>query len=146
MNIHNLKRMYNHILTVPEELLSMRHWRENKDWRSYECNTVGCVIGHCVQLDNIENIPVSRNGQIMFDKWSKNYTSIKLDSLEWYFLFSDIWAWSCFGLMTDTKEQILGRLKQFIFEQELKLEFSWNLEYDYLVTNPEYLDQTPFKL
>lgn len=144
MNIHNLKKMYNHILTVPSYLLDMADFRENRDdFYVHECNTIGCIIGHCVHLDNIENIPLTDEGCIMFFAWSEQYTGIDRDSREWLFLFST--EWSGFSA-TNTKAQILGRLKEFIFERQLGFGFLWDWDYDYLVTNPKYLDQTPFEL
>lgn len=142
MNIHNLKRMYNHILTVPEELLSMKEWR-NKDTHLHKCNTVGCIIGHCVQLDDIENIPFHDTDGINFSEWSELFTGLYERSYEWDFIFDSEWARSP---KTNSKQQILGRLKQFIIERNLGFGFLWEHDYSYIVTNHKFLDQTPFEL
>ena len=144
MNIHNLKRMYNHILTVPEELLNMSYWRQDDLLIEPECNTVGCVAGHCVFLD-VSIIERFRNDQIDFTSWSEKFTELDFfdDAIVWSFLFDAAWGRKD---KTNTKEQILARIKKTIMEGKKSIEFSWNLDFNYLVTNPNYLDQTPFKL
>lgn len=140
MNIHNLKRMYNHVLTVPEELLSMSSWRKDDLCIEPECNTVGCVIGHCIVLDTSI---IERTGRYKIDflLWSERFTGLDYinDGTMWAFLFSSMWG-------TNTKKQILARIKEVIFEGKLPIEFSWGYDFEYLVTNQKYLDQTPFEL
>ena len=136
--------MYNHILTVPEELLSMGRWREGDLCIEPECNTVGCVIGHCIFLDTFI-IERSGRGKIDFLLWSDRFIGLDCvdDDTMWAFLFSSAW-----GMQkdTNTKEQILARIKKTILEGRKAIEFSWNIDFDYIVTNPNYLDQTPFEL
>jgi hypothetical protein len=143
MNIHNLKRMYNHILTVPEELLDMQYWRkEGAQMTHYECNTIGCIIGHCIILDT-SIVKRKSDNAIDFERWSEDFLKTRSSSDAWDFLFSQKWAE---GITRNSKSQILARLKQFIIESNLALGFWWEQDYYYLVTNPTYLDQTPFEL
>lgn len=143
MNIHNLKRMYNHILTVPEELLDMQYWRkEGAEMTRYECNTVGCIIGHCIALDT-SIVKRRSDDAIDFERWSEDFLEIRSSSSVWDFLFAMEWA---NGKIPNSKSQILGRLKQFIIERNLGFGFLWEHDYSYIATNPKYLDQTPFEL
>jgi len=58
MNRSNLQLMADHIKTIPQEMFNMEEFRHIDKCEEIKCNSVGCVIGHCVQLDpDPENIP-----------------------------------------------------------------------------------------
>lgn len=107
MNLFNLKRMFNHILlNVPKEKINMLQFRDSIDLKSHECQTAGCIIGHCIILDEWKNIPKLKDGSINFLRWSYYFTGL--------FPYSDTWKF-CFGMnLPNDKEFILSRLKNFI--------------------------------
>ena len=120
INYLNLKRMFNHVLeNVPEEKIQMSFFR-NTDYKSHECKSAGCIVGHCTILDNFYIIPKHENGDINFEKWSHLFTGI-YPSLKWSWLFSSFWP--------DNKEQILLRLKYLIDNQSVPEK--WHLKYSY---------------
>ena len=123
MNLTNLKRMYNYILeNVPEEKIFMKSFRGGNEF-SHECNSTGCVIGHCTILDNLENIPKHHNGKINFTDWSENFTEISL--------LSENWDWCFGGRWPDDKKQILLRIKYLIDNQ--KVPKNWDDNFDYIL-------------
>ena len=125
INYLNLKRMFNHVLeNVPEKMIRMECFRSSDDKTSHHCNSVGCVIGHCIILDDWENIPKFHD-EIVFSEWSSIFTGMDCN------LLSDEWKW-CFGaLWPNDKEQILLRLKYLIDNQ--KLPDDWDCDYYYLL-------------
>ena len=107
INYLNLKRMFNHILeNVPEEKIKMSLYRPLFEQTSHECQTVGCVLGHSVILDNWDNVPKKSSNNINFRKWSELFTNIKYHSYCWYWCFGASWP--------NDKEQILLRIKYLI--------------------------------
>lgn len=49
VNVVNLQRMADHIRTVSQEMFGMSFYRADDDFFRHECNSVGCIIGHCRQ-------------------------------------------------------------------------------------------------
>jgi len=94
MNKENLQLMSDHIKTIPQELFDMSGYRrsyDSYDYRKIECNSIGCVIGHCVQLDpEYKIIPRNKFNVIDFAKWSLNFT--KIDGDEWGWCFGSSWS------------------------------------------------------
>ena len=123
----NLKRMYNHVLlNVLEENIEMAYFRRG-NIISHECKSFGCVIGHCLILDNWNDIPF-RYGEIDFTLWSRNFTGIKPYSENWDWCFGNEWS--------DNKEQVLLRLKYFIDNQSTPED--WDVySYNYLLSVTE---------
>ena len=119
MNLINLKRMFNHILkNVPEEKLKMILYRYGDEF-SHECDSVGCVIGHCIILDEWENVPkYIFNQKINFSEWSEQFTSLEY--------LSDNWIWCFSGEWPDDKTQILLRIKYFIDNQSIPEDWDYN--------------------
>ena len=110
MNLINLKRMYNHVLlNVSEKNLGMTCYRTSS-YKSHECESTGCVIGHCVIIDDYKNIPLDYKGNIDFTDWSEKFTGIKCSSFIWAWLFGCNWP--------SNKEQILLRFKYLIEYQK----------------------------
>lgn len=90
MNRENLQRMADHIRTVPQEKFDMDVYRDN-DSLSHECNTVGCVIGHCTVLDK-EPLPPLSYICIDFTVWSERFTGIDSVADAWHWCFSSHWS------------------------------------------------------
>ncbi len=91
MNRENLQRMADYIRTVPRKKFNMDFYRKGSE-KYHKCNSVGCVIGHCTVLDDIDNIPTFWNDEIDFSQWSKNYTGLKTGETEWNWCFDSLWA------------------------------------------------------
>ena len=91
MNKENLQRMADYIRTIPQEKFDMGLWRNGQEYEP-ECDSVGCVIGHCTVLDaeNIENF-IGFRDRIDFAKWSQFFTGIDADSAAWYWCFDGDW-------------------------------------------------------
>lgn len=96
INIKNLIRMVNHLKTIPSKHFSMVRYRDKHNEKEHECNSVGCAIGHCVQLDEPQNVPRSDYGSsnILFIAWSRQFTGLSCLSVEWEWCFSGCWAYS----------------------------------------------------
>ena len=127
INYLNLKKMFNHILeNIAEEKINMSSYRNNHDdFFSHECGSTGCIIGHCLILDDWNNIPKYKKGNISFRRWSKIFTGIKNQSSEW--------SW-CFGIWwPNNKEQILLRLKYFIDNKKIPDGWDSHSHYDFLL-------------
>ena len=128
MNLINLKRIFNHILlNVSQENLEMKHYRCG-DECSHECDSAGCVIGHCTILDEWENIPKSYfNGKIKFSEWSEQFTSLEH--------LTDNWNWCFGGEWYDNKNQILLRIKYLIDNQAVPEDwwYNWGTKYNYIL-------------
>jgi len=93
MNKENLLRMAKHLKNVPRKLFSMEMFRycDNSGDMIPECNSVGCIIGHCVILDEWEEVP-KVFGVIDFLQWSEKFTGILSLSPEWHWCFSGKWS------------------------------------------------------
>lgn len=89
MNKENLLKAADYIETVPQELFSMGNYRYVEDGESHECNSVGCILGHCTKLDEIDNIPRLTDGTIKFRQWSDTF--FEVSNSEWFYLFSSDW-------------------------------------------------------
>jgi hypothetical protein len=90
MNKENLLRMADYIETVPQEKFDMELFRAG-DGNTPECNSIGCIIGHCTVLDT-KPLPIYINGNINFYEWSQSFTGINRESYDWIYLFS--WEWA----------------------------------------------------
>ena len=89
MNRENLSRMADYIETVLQRNFNMRRFRMGQKF-GHECNSVGCVIGHCTVLD--ENpLPIDYSGDIDFTAWSSKFTGVPSFYDEWEYLFSYDW-------------------------------------------------------
>ena len=95
MNKENLLRMADHIETVPQDVFSMRYYRgggnDSTEDLTHECKSVGCVIGHCVILDNWENVPKDDLFGIYYMEWSEKFTGLRGLSYKWIYAFSGDW-------------------------------------------------------
>lgn len=91
-NVANLNRMADYIETIPQEKFDMVDFRKDDLPTEYECNTVGCIIGHCTILDEMSNMPKYPDGWINFFLWSKQFTGLELNSDFWRWCFSGSWV------------------------------------------------------
>ena len=121
MNRENLSRMADYIETIPQEKFDMERFRTG-EIKHHECDTVGCVLGHCTILDK-NPLPMVDGIYINFDSWSLDFTGLDPSTDEWYYLFGCQWFavdntptgaakrirhFLENGLPTDWREQILG--------------------------------------
>jgi len=92
MNKSNLQLMADHIKTIPQEVFDMQDYRKN-NLLSIECGSIGCDIGHCIQLDpDSKNVPINKHFEtIDFFKWSENFTELDGNSDEWNWCFDSRW-------------------------------------------------------
>lgn len=90
MNKENLLKMADFIEKVPQEMFDIsKYRRSNKS--SPICNSIGCVIGHCTELDP-EGVEEFRDesGDIDFKEWSEHFTGL-INLKEWRWCFSAYW-------------------------------------------------------
>lgn len=113
MNKENLLRMAEYIENIPQYLFDMDEFIAKNN-----CGTVGCVIGHCVWLDNPANMPHFRSGNIDFFAWSEAFTGLNSSSDEWSWLFSPQWA-----KVDNTPTGAARRIRAFV---ENGLPYDWD--------------------
>lgn len=89
MNKENLLKMADYIETVPQEKFDMEHFRFG-DENAHECNSIGCIIGHCTILDT-NPLPMYSDGDINFGEWSQSFTGISPFTSDWTYLFGYKW-------------------------------------------------------
>jgi len=116
MNRENLNRMADYIETIPQDRFDMHTFRTGESV-NHECDSVGCVIGHCTILDK-NPLPMHRFGYIDFDSWSSDFTG--LDS------FSDEWRYLFFGLWTAVDNTPTGAAKRIRYLIEHGLPEDWH--------------------
>jgi hypothetical protein len=91
MNRENLQRMADYIRTVPQSEFTMSTFRVNPNDIGHQCNTVGCVVGHCTILDK-NPLPIySDTGEINFYLWSEQFTGLE-ELFMWDWCFSSRWC------------------------------------------------------
>lgn len=127
MNIENLKRALEYIKTLKPEQFDMGSFRLwGSDRGEPECNTIGCIVGHCTVLDaeNVrknytnENDPFSCK-KILFTKWSEDFfdlprkddEGIYINNYIWDYLFSGKWSSS---KKTNTLAHAIYRFERII--------------------------------
>jgi len=98
MNRANLLRMAKYIAEVPQEKFNMFDFRTG-DKSTIECNSVGCVIGHCTVLENLEELEKFRtlgpkNIDFDFDSWSAVFTGLPSNEDKWGWCFGYSWVYS----------------------------------------------------
>ena len=98
MNRENLGRMSDYIRTISQEQFSMIDYRSGQQ-ETIECDSVGCIIGHCTILDLPENIPIRTyfhggGNSKLFDIWSTRFTGLESHSKEWLWCFAYYWKYS----------------------------------------------------
>jgi len=93
MNKDNLLKMANHIETIPQKDFDMGNFRKGGPSNEFQCNTVGCAVGHCTILDigNVKKNFMDVNGYIEFSYWSKDFTGV-YDMEQWQYLFGGGWS------------------------------------------------------
>jgi len=83
MNRQNLALMPPFIRTIPQDKFDMMSFREGQQVTP-ECDSVGCVIGHCTVLDP-KPLPMLKDGDIDFWIWAYEFTGLNGDNHEWCF-------------------------------------------------------------
>lgn len=93
MNKENLFLMADYIEKVPQVEFDMVCYRTedtvSKDGEVV-CNSVACVIGHCINLVPRESLPLERDGDINYSLWSMDFTGLGRAG------YAEAWTW-CFG-------------------------------------------------
>ena len=107
MNRKNLNRMADYIETIPQEKFNMATYRTG-ELLKHECDTVGCVLGHCTILDK-RPLPILRSGNINFYAWSIKFTGLGPFSNEWRYLFASGW-----GAVDNTPIGAANRIRHFL--------------------------------
>ena len=98
MNKKNLIDMANHVSTIPRVLFDMKEFTRKSKPTSInlmDCNSVGCVIGHCISLDKPENLSDfvnSTTGYVNYSGWSESFTGLVPYSKEWEWCFGSAWS------------------------------------------------------
>lgn len=131
MNVENLKLMVEHLKTLKPEMLKMNHWRLG-DKNKHECDSPGCVIGHCIILD--PNPPRSKeDGMLLFQQWSEEFVDIISSEDEaWFYMFSGAW-----DDVDPTLEGAIKRIEYVIehgkcpdsFDNDLLCEHDYEIDY-----------------
>jgi hypothetical protein len=110
MNIVNLKRAFNYMLTVkPEEFNMGQYLSDTKDGPDlglpleHPCSTIGCIIGKCA-----ENFYTPNDRALGYSEWAEGFFDLSCTDYVYGFLFSAEWADS---VKTATLEQALLRMK-----------------------------------
>lgn len=112
LKIDNLKKMVERLKNLNPVNFNMRMYRTAmSDNPTYtllneiesqiefnECNTIGCIIGYCVQLApelvTYEDVIEGDNKTIDFLQWSLDFTGIPFnDNFLWSYMFSGDWAY-----------------------------------------------------
>lgn len=127
MNKENLQKAAKLISTIPQEKFNMRDYRSsNNDRLTPECNSVGCVIGHCTVLDkNIDIFRYVRNGTIKFELWSEVFFGFPAYSYKWDYLFSSDWSKY---KETNTPEHAVYRINKILNDyqpRDIEFEVGW---------------------
>lgn len=93
MNRDNLQRMADYIRTIPQDMFDMSQYRKSYPATTRECNSVGCVIGHCTVLDSKELPLLVQTGKaIDFMQWSEEFTELECGEAEWEWCFGSGWV------------------------------------------------------
>lgn len=96
MNKENLLKMADFVEKIPQERFDLRYWRmEEEPTTNPECETVGCIIGHCTALDvpNILKQYITKDCDnkptIAFYDWALAFTGVTQGEYDW--CFSSYW-------------------------------------------------------
>lgn len=113
IDISRLKEAYRFLSKIPASLIDMKRYRSTYYTRKFECNSVGCAMGHLTGMLNDEErlFVVSAEGYIDFDAVSRTLFNIDNTQTVWDFMFSGEWG---DNKRTNTKAQILKRIKYVI--------------------------------
>jgi len=99
--------MADYIETIAQDRFDMDNFRTGEAVK-HECDTVGCVIGHCTVLD--ENpLPMRYSGNINFSAWSFDFTGLGPLSGESAYLFASSWE-----AVDNTPTGAANRIRHFL--------------------------------
>lgn len=134
INYENLKKAKELLKTIPEDRFDMKHYT-NKNSNTVSqvqntCNSVCCVIGHCVVLDDYDNLIKYEDDIFNYHLWGKSFFGIKKGYL-WDFLFSGNWF--------NTDNTVKGAIKRIDYVLNNK-EFSEELNNSFY-----YLEDSHYK-
>lgn len=126
MNIKNLEKMFNLILTIPASRIDMSLYRSDEDeLLEPECKSLGCLVGHATVLDRenvLKNYIDEENSSIHFSEWSHDFFETREDPALWAFMFGCDWANTSMPV-EQRHPQILARIRFVIsggFDQQFR--------------------------
>lgn len=132
VKLDNLLKMADFIEKVPQRKFTMENFRGKiSDFRNFTCRSIGCIIGHCIILDDYANIPFHPGTAYLdFESWSVNFTGISSGMYSWYYLFSCSWK-----RIDNTPEGAAKRIRYYVknglpFNWRKQLEGSEQLSYN----------------
>lgn len=131
----NLRKMAKFILTIPEPKFDMSRFRAKPSRKggilflddsefTHECETIGCVLGHCTALDTEKNLNQYKSAYCGFEygAWSEEFTGIPVLSNDWDWCFSGVWV-----SVDNTRE---GASKRILYYLKNGLPRNWEEQMD----------------
>lgn len=98
MNRENLLRAIEHMKTVNADQFDMTVFNDGSDYDFdfNECNSAGCIIGHCAVIDKKRFFEISQETQLNgpYHNWSIEFFGIgnkDMHTAEWLWLFGQAW-------------------------------------------------------
>ena len=108
INLIELKRWRDYIATIPAEKIEMESWRSGTT-STPECDSVGCIVGHCTALYTMKQLPKDMFNQISFINVAERFLGIESEDPLWDFLFSSEWGYYA-NVMITQKDFALLRM------------------------------------
>lgn len=92
MNITNLKRMADHLKTVPQAKFSMRcgHEAYMPKTVNKKCTDTNCIIGNCLHLD--PHVSDETLLETNYWGWAVQFTGLFYQSRSWNWIFHFEWG------------------------------------------------------
>ena len=90
MNKGNLLRMADYAETIRPELFNIAVYRQGQ-CITPECDSIGCLIGHCTILDT-KQLPINFLGIIDFYVWINDFAGLMPGTPKWHWCFSPLWV------------------------------------------------------
>jgi hypothetical protein len=104
MNRENLLRAADYLEQfVTDEMFMMSGFRRADDCYNHICNSVGCIIGHTIAIDDWNNV-YKLDGKILFKQWSHDFFGVPPLSVRWLYLFGG-------GHPDQTRKWAIARLR-----------------------------------
>lgn len=137
VNLNELKKWRDRIATVPADLIAMEFWRSGPGSSfTAECNSVGCIIGHCTGLYPLDFLPKVSMGAINFLYVAEHFLGIEVDEPLWDFLFNSEWGLYADEYSEDTnttqKDFALLRMDYVLKHGEEPSDWSYDMYYSTL--------------
>ena len=137
VNLVELKKWRDHIATIPDDLIAMEFWRsEPGSSFTAECNSVGCIVGHCTGLYSMQELPKGMYGEINFLHVAEQFLGIESEEPLWDFLFNSEWGYYADeyadDINTTQKDFALLRMDYVLKHGEEPSDWSYDMYYSTL--------------